>query len=145
MSIKTTMSELTKERLTIRKTDPVKANVYLMLVNAVKQVTIDERRSETYEDFDKAAKKLYNETQQTILEYKKGNADTSELEAELKVLEPFLPQMLSKEQMTVEIKKVIDALPEDQRVIKNIMPKLKAIQGMDMKEAKPIIDSILAK
>ncbi|MDY4985022.1 MAG: GatB/YqeY domain-containing protein [Treponema sp.] len=140
-----TIKAFTMERLKIRKEDPVRSNVLLMLADAVKRVAvIDERRTETEADFKKAALKMYQETQNTIAEYKKGNADTSELEKELKVLEEFLPKMLSAEQMEAEARKVIEAMPEADRVLKNIMPKLKEIEGFDMKQAKAIIEKVLA-
>ncbi|MDD7269943.1 MAG: GatB/YqeY domain-containing protein [Treponema sp.] len=140
-----TIKAFTMERLKIRKEDPVRSNVLLMLADAVKRVAvIDERRTETEADFKKAALKMYQETQNTIAEYKKGNADTSELEKELKVLEEFLPKMLSAEQMEAEAHKVIEAMPEADRVLKNIMPKLKEIEGFDMKQAKAIIEKVLA-
>ena len=140
-----TIKAFTMERLKIRKEDPVRSNVLLMLADAVKRVAvIDERRTETEADFKKAAVKMYQETQNTIAEYKKGNADTSELEKELKVLEEFLPKMLSAEQMEAEVRKVIEAMPEADRVLKNIMPKLKEIEGFDMKQAKAIIEKVLA-
>ena len=140
-----TIKAFTMERLKIRKEDPVRSNVLLMLADAVKRVAvIDERRTETEADFKKAALKMYQETQNTIAEYKKGNADTSELEKELKVLEEFLPKMLSAEQMEAEARKVIEAMPEADRVLKNIMPKLKEIEGFDMKQAKAIIDKVLS-
>lgn len=140
-----TIKAFTMERLKIRKEDSVRSNVLLMLADAVKRVAvIDERRTETEADFKKAALKMYQETQNTIAEYKKGNADTSELEKELKVLEEFLPKMLSAEEMEVEAKKVIEAMPEADRVLKNIMPKLKEIEGFDMKQAKAIIEKVLA-
>ena len=140
-----TIKAFTMERLKIRKEDPVRSNVLLMLADAVKRVAvIDERRPETEADFKKAALKMYQETQNTIAEYKKGNADTSEIEKELKVLEEFLPKMLSAEQMEAEARKVIEAMPEADRVLKNIMPKLKEIEGFDMKQAKAIIEKVLA-
>ena len=140
-----TIKAFTMERLKIRKEDPVRSNVLLMLADAVKRgAVIDERRTETEADFKKAALKMYQETQNTIAEYKKGNADTSELEKELKVLEEFLPKMLSAEQMEAEARKVIEAMPEADRVLKNIMPKLKEIEGFDMKQAKAIIEKVLA-
>ena len=140
-----TIKAFTMERLKIRKEDPVRSNVLLMLADAVKRVAvIDERRTEPEADFKKAALKMYQETQNTIAEYKKGNADTSELEKELKVLEEFLPKMLSAEQMEAEARKVIEAMPEADRVLKNIMPKLKEIEGFDMKQAKAIIEKVLA-
>ncbi|MBQ0165562.1 MAG: GatB/YqeY domain-containing protein [Treponema sp.] len=138
-----TMKALTKERLMIRTTNPVRANVLLMLVNAVKNVTIDERREETPADFAKAAMKMKNELLSTIQDYKKGNADTSELELELKELEPFLPKMLSEAEMIEAAKKVIAEIPEADRVLKNIMPKLKAIEGFDMKAAKDIVAKVM--
>lgn len=141
--IEVTMKELTKERLAIRKTNPVRSNVLLMLVNAVKNITIEERREETPADFAKAAKKMQSELLSTIEEYKKGGADTSELEQELKELTPFLPTMLSPEAMEAEARKIIEALPAEEKNLKNIMPKLKAIEGFDMKAAKSIVEKIL--
>jgi len=138
-----TIKAFTMERLKIRKEDPVRSNVLLMLADAVKKVTIDERRPETEADFKKAALKMFQETQNTIAEYKKGNADTTELETELKIVEEFLPKMLSAEQMEAEAKKLIESMPEADRVLKNIMPKLKDIEGFDMKQAKAIIEKLL--
>lgn len=139
-----TMKALTMERLKIRKENPIRANVLLMLVDAVKSVTIDERRNETPADFGKAARKMQAEIQNTILEYKKGNADTSELETELKEIEPFLPKMMSESEMEKIVKNIIDELPESDRVLKNIMPKLKNIEGFDMKAAKDLINKVLS-
>ena len=46
--------------------------------------------------------------------------------------------------MEAEARKVIEAMPEADRVLKNIMPKLKEIEGFDMKQAKAIIEKVLA-
>ena len=138
-----TLKELNVERLKIRKEDPVRANVLTMLVNAVKNVTIDERRPETDADFAKAATKMYNETKNNIAEYKANGADTAELEAELAVIETFLPKMLSEEEMVAAAREVVNSLPENERVLKNIMPKLKEIEGFDMKAAKSIVEKVL--
>ena len=138
-----TIKSFTMERLKIRKDDPVRSNVLLMLADAVKSVTIEERRPETEADFKKAALKMYQETKNTIEEYKKGGAATEELEGELKILEEFMPKMLSAEEMKAAAKKVVESLPETDRNLKNIMPKLKEIEGFDMKQAKAIIDELL--
>ena len=145
MPVQTSMKELTKARLQIRNTDPVKAKIYGLLVSAVKSVTIEERREECPADFANAAKKLYKETENAIAEYKKGGADTSGLEAELKEIEPFMPKVMSAEEMEKAVQQVIDSLKPEERLIKNIMPKLKSIEGMDMKAAKPLIDKLLTK
>jgi len=138
-----TIKSFTMERLKVRKDDPVRSNVLLMLADAVKSVTIDERRPETEADFKKAALKMYQETKNTIEEYKKGGAATADLEAELKIIEEFMPKMLSVEEMKSAAKKVIDSLAEADRNLKNIMPKLKEIEGFDMKQAKAIIEGLL--
>ena len=138
-----TLKALTAERLKIRKDNPVRSNVLLMLTSAVKDVTIDERRPETPADFGKAALKMYNEVKLNIEDYKKNGADTADLEAELKEISTFLPKMMSQEEMEAEVKKVIDSLPEGDRALKNIMPKLKTIEGFDMKAAKGIIEKLL--
>ena len=137
------MKALTKERLMIRNTNPARASVLLMLVSKVKDITIDERREETPADFAKAAKKLQSELLSSIAEFKKGNADTSEQEAELKELEEFLPKMLSEAEMIAAAKEVLAGIPEADRVLKNIMPKLKAIEGFDMKAAKDIVAKVM--
>jgi len=138
-----TIKAFTMERLKIRKENPLRSNVLLMLADAVKSVTIEERRPETEADFKKAALKMYQETKNTIEEYKKGGAATDELEAELKVIEEFMPKMLSLEEMKAAARKLIDSLAEADRNLKNIMPKLKEIEGFDMKQAKNIIEELL--
>ena len=50
---------------------------------------------------------------------------------------------MSQEEMKAAAEQVLAELPEDQRVMKNIMPKLKAIEGFDMKAAKSIVESLL--
>lgn len=137
------MKALTKKRLMIRNTNPARASVLLMLVSKVKDITIDERREETPADFAKAAKKLQSELLSSIAEFKKGNADTSEQEAELKELEEFLPKMLSEAEMIAAAKEVLAGIPEADRIPKNIMPKLKAIEGFDMKAAKDILAKVM--
>jgi uncharacterized protein len=145
MAVTTTTKELFKERMMIRKSDPARASVLGMLIDTVQKSIFDAKREETPADIANAAKKMYAEVQQTILEYKKGNGDTAELENELKILEPYLPVTLSPEAMEKAVKEVLDAIPADQRVMKNIMPKLKDIEGIDMKAAKGIIDKLLQK
>ena len=138
-----TLKAFTMERLKAKKDNPARANVLTMLASAVKDLTIEERRPETEADFRKAAMKMYQQEKNTVEEYKKGGADTSELEAEMKVLEEFLPKMLSEEEMMAEVKKILEALPESDRLLKNIMPKLKEIQGFDMKRAKELVEKAL--
>ena len=138
-----TTKEMFKERMMIRKTNPVRASVLGMLIDAVQKNIRELNREETEDDIAKAAKKMYDQTEATIAEYKKGGADTAELEAQLAVLKEFVPETLSPEAMKAEIQKILEGLAPEEKVLKNIMPKLKAIPGIDMKAAKSIVESIL--
>lgn len=132
-----------KERMMIRKTNPVRASVLGMLIDVVQKNIRELNREETEADIAQAAKKMYDQTEATLAEYKKGGADTAELEAQLAVLKEFVPETLSPEATKAEIQKILDALAPEERVLKNIMPKLKAVPGIDMKSAKAIVESML--
>ena len=138
-----TTKEMFKERMMIRKTNPVRASVLGMLIDAVQKNIRELNREETEDDIAKAAKKMYDQTETTVAEYKKGGADTAELEAQLAVLKEFVPETLSPEATKAEIQKILDALAPEERVLKNIMPKLKAVPGIDMKAAKAIVEELL--
>ncbi|MBR3812462.1 MAG: GatB/YqeY domain-containing protein [Spirochaetaceae bacterium] len=138
-----TTKEMFKERMMIRKTNPVRASVLGMLIDVVQKNIRELNREETEADIAQAAKKMYDQTEATVAEYKKGGADTAELEAQLAVLKEFVPETLSPEATKAEIQKILDALAPEERVLKNIMPKLKAVPGIDMKSAKAIVESML--
>lgn len=138
-----TTKEMFKERMMIRKTNPVRASVLGMLIDVVQKNIRELNREETEADIAQAAKKMYDQTEATLAEYKKGGADTAELEAQLSVLKEFVPETLSPEATKAEIQKILDALEPEERVLKNIMPKLKAVPGIDMKSAKAIVESML--
>ncbi len=141
--LKMTTKEMFKERMMIRKTNPVRASVLGVLIDAVQKNIRELNREETEDDIAKAAKKMYDQTEATIAEYKKGGADTAELEAQLAVLKEFVPETLSPEATKAEIQKILDGLAPEERVLKNIMPKLKAVTGIDMKAAKSIVEELL--
>ncbi len=138
-----TTKEMFKERMMIRKTNPVRASVLGMLIDAVQKNIRELNREETEADIAQAAKKMYDQTEATVAEYKKGGADTAELEAQLAVLKEFVPETLSPEATKAEIQKILDELAPEERVLKNIMPKLKAVPGIDMKAAKTIVEALL--
>lgn len=138
-----TTKEMFKERMMIRKTNPVRASVLGMLIDVVQKNIRELNREETEADIAQAAKKMYDQTEATLAEYKKGGADTAELEAQLAVLKEFVPETLSPEATKAEIQKILDALAPEERVLKNIMPKLKAVPGIDMKSAKAIVEALL--
>jgi len=134
-----TTKEMFRARMKCRKTDPVRAKMYGLIIDAVQKNIRELDREETQADIEKATKKMYDQNMVTIEEYKKGNADTSELEAEQKILEEFVPKALSPEETEAEVKKIVNSLPAEDQSLRNIMPKLKDISGIDMKIAKSIV------
>lgn len=138
------INELLKEKIKIRLDNPVRSSVLGMLVDNAKKYAKSQMREAVDEDISIAAKKMKNEALKAIEEYKKGNGDYSHLEKEIIILEEFIPAGLSAQEIEEIVKNTISNLAEGDRVVKNIMPLLKSIPGMDMKIAKSIIDTVLA-
>jgi uncharacterized protein YqeY len=134
-----TTKEMFKTRMKCRKADPIRAKMYGLIIDAVQKNIRELDREETEADIENATKKMYDQNVVTIGEYKKGNADTSELEAEQKILEEFVPKALSAQETEAAVKKIIDSLPSEDRSLRSIMPKLKDISGIDMKIAKNLV------
>jgi len=136
------IQELLKEKLVIRLTNPERSSVLGMLVDNAKKLAKAHLREVCDDDLVIAAKKMKNEALNAIEEYKKGYGDHyRHLEREIIILEEFIPAGLSEE----DIKKcVVDTLSSlEEKTVKNIMPMLKSIPGMDMKIAKKYVDLLL--
>jgi len=138
------IQELLKEKLIIRVQNPERASTLGMLVDNTKKMAKSLMREATDEDLPGIAKKMKNEALKAIEEYKKGNGDYSHLKREIVILEEFIPAGLSEQEIKEIVQTTISSLPEDSRAVKNIMPLLKSIPGMDMKIAKTFIDQLLA-
>lgn len=134
-----TTKEMFLARMKCRKADPIRAKIYGLIIDAVQKNIRELDRDETQADIEKATKKMYDQNLVTIEEYKKGNADTAELEAEQKILQEFVPKALSAEEIEAAVKQVVESLPADDRSLRSIMPKLKDISGIDMKIAKTLV------
>lgn len=138
-----TTKDLFKERMKVRKENPIRATVLGLIIDTVQKNIRELNREETPADIAQAAKKMYEQTLATRAEYEKGGADTAELDAQLAVLKEFVPETLSPEAMEKAVKELIDSLPAEERNLKTIMPQLKSIEGMDMKVAKSIVEKLL--
>ena len=114
-----------------------------MLIDTVQKNIRESNREETEADIAQAAKKMYEQIESCIGEYKKGNADTSELESQLAVLKEFVPASLSPEKTEEEVKKLLSSLAPEERNLKTIMPQLKDVAGIDMKLAKGLVEKLL--
>jgi len=138
------IQELLKEKIVIRLNNPERSSILGMLVDNAKKTAKAQLREVMDDDIGVAAKKMKNEALKAIEEYKKGSGDYSHLEREIAILEEFIPQGLTEDQVFSQVENIILSLPQEQRVVKNIMPILKSIPGMDMKIAKSCVDKILA-
>ena len=132
------ISELTKEAMVIRNSDPVRSKVLKMLVGDAKKVAKEENREATEADLLATARRQVKETENAIGLIKQGGGDTAEYEAELVILRTFLPPVLDEAAITSAVDRVLESLPAEERNKKSmgrIMGLLKEIEGMDMKVA----------
>jgi len=137
------LQELTKEKILVRATNPIRSSVLGLLIDSVQKLAKSQMREVKDEDFALSAKKMKNELLAAVEEYKKGQGDTSKLEAEIAVINEFVPASLSPEQTKLEVQKIIDSLFVDQRNVKNVMASLKSVPLIDMKLAKFFVDELL--
>ncbi len=135
------IQELLKEKLVIRSANPERSSILGMLVDNAKKMAKTQLREVCDDDLAVVAKKMKNEALGAIEEYKKGHGDYSHLEREITILEEFIPAGLSEEDIKKHVEDVISSLEE--KTVKNIMPALKLIPGMDMKIAKKYVDMLL--
>ena len=138
------IDELLKEKIKIRVENPVRSSMLGMIVDNAKKLAKSQMRDVADDDITVAAKKMKNETLKAIDDYKKGNGDYSHLENEILILEEFIPKGMTEEQIFAEVDKIVSSLSVEQRLLKNVMPLLKQIPGIDMKVAKAHLDSILS-
>ena len=137
------LQELTKEKILVRSANPIRSTVLGLLIDSVQKTAKTQLREVKDEDFATAAKKMKNELQAAVEEYKKGNGDTSKLLAEIAVISEFVPAALGEDETKIAIEGIISGLPVDSRNLKTIMPLLKQIENIDMKLAKTLVESLI--
>ncbi len=93
----------------LKNKDNHRRDVIRNLNSAFKQVEVDERRELTAEDALAIVHKEAKRRRESIEEYGKGGRDdlVQEEQADLAIIEEFLPQQLSAEEITVIVKEVI--------------------------------------
>ncbi|RMG87762.1 MAG: GatB/YqeY domain-containing protein [Chloroflexi bacterium] len=118
----------------MRNKDNARRDTLRMLLNAVRQVEIDERRELSAEDVTAILQKEAKRRRESIDEYTKaGREDLAEGErAELAIIEEFLPQQLSREEIMRLAQEVVAQVgassPKDMgKVMGALMPKVKGL------------------
>ena len=112
--------------------DNLRRDVLRMTLSAFKQVEIDERRTLTPEDAVTILQREIKKRRDSIEEaHKAGREDVAtQEETELKLLEVFLPQQLSREEITALAREAIQqsgvtSAKEMGKVMGVLMPKVK--------------------
>ena len=137
MDIKTQLNESVKDAM--RSGDEVRKRTVRMVLAAVKQVEVDKRIA--IDDLAVVAliQKEIKNRREAIEEAKKANRPDliEENEAEIKVLEVFLPKAMPAEELRALVQAAIDetgaATPSDMgKVMKVVMPKVAGRAPNDM-------------
>ena len=137
MDIKTQLNESVKDAM--RRGDEVRKRTVRMVLAAVKQVEVDKRIA--IDDLAVVAliQKEIKNRREAIEEAKKANRPDliEENEAEIKVLEVFLPKAMPAEELRALVQAAIDetgaAAPSDMgKVMKVVMPKVAGRAPNDM-------------
>jgi uncharacterized protein YqeY len=116
----------------MRAGDKVKRDTIRLLLAAIKQVEVDGQQSLDDAGVQTVLAKQAKQRRESIADYERaGRADIADLEkAELVIIESYLPQMMSREEITEVATQTIADLgansPKDTgRVMGSLMPQVK--------------------
>ena len=127
------ISELNKERLTIRKTDPVRATVLNLLVDGVTKLAKQENREVEDKDFYTIAIRSVKEIEKDIQLLISNNQNTLELIKELEIWKEFLPKLMNKEEVhTWLFSNFEKEFVLNKKNLGSIMKTAKTVENMDM-------------
>lgn len=127
------ISELNKERLTIRKTDPVRATVLNLLVDGVTKLAKQENREVEDKDFYTIATRSVKEIEKDIQLLISNNQNTLELIKELEIWKEFLPKLMNKEEVyTWLFSNFEKEFVLNKKNLGSIMKTAKTVENMDM-------------
>ena len=130
--------------------DTVKRDTLRMLIASVKNAWMAKQAALTDSDVLGVISKDVKRHQESIDAFKKGNrADlVSKEEAEMVILQAYLPKQMSHDEVVAEVKEVIGAVgakgPGDKgKVMQQLMPKLKG--RADGKAINDVVTDLLGK
>jgi uncharacterized protein YqeY len=136
-------------RQALRGGDTVRRDTLRMLIASVNNAEIAKQSALTDADILGVVSKEVRRHQESIDAFKKGNrADlVSKEEAEMAVLQGYLPKQMSRDEIIAAAKEVITAVEakgigDKGRVMQQLMPKLKG--KADGKEINDVVTELLA-
>jgi uncharacterized protein YqeY len=94
----------------MREKDIVKRDTIRLIMSAVKQIEVDERREVTETDLLKILQKAVKQREDAIGFAKEGNRDDliEQNEKEIAILKEYLPKQLSDDELKEALKAIID-------------------------------------
>ena len=141
-----TVLELTKEKMLLRATNPVRADIITLVLAEAKAMAKTANREVAENDIVSSAKGLHKKLSKTLEEVRSSPNMFARTQQEIAELATFLPKALSPERTRATIEGIIITLDQTEKGNrKAILSKLKEVQGVDMAIANGIINEMLAK
>ncbi|MBK8034211.1 MAG: GatB/YqeY domain-containing protein [Chloroflexi bacterium] len=145
--VKAKLSEALKAAMVAK--DTARRDVIRLMQSAVKQIEVDERKTLTNEDVLTILQKEVKKRRESAEEARKANrVDIAEgEEAEIAIIEQFLPQQLSRAEIEVLVRDAIaqtgaTSAKEMGKVMGVLMPKTKGVA--DGKLVNEVVRSLLS-
>lgn len=147
MSLKAQITEDVKQAM--RAGEKARLKVLRMVTAAIKQREVDERTELADADVLAVVEKMIKQRRESAEQYREGNRpELAEAEeAEIAVLEPYLPEQLSDDELETLISEAIaEAGASDMKAMGQVMGLLKPrVQGRaDMAEVSRLVRTRLA-
>jgi uncharacterized protein len=111
----------------MRAGDAEKRDALRMLLAAIKQVEVDERRALSDADVVAVLTRQVKQLRESISDAEKSGRNTlaAQVQAELAIIETYLPQMMSREEVRARAEQIIDQLGvRDPRAMGQVMGRL---------------------
>ncbi len=150
MSLQERLFEDMKEALKAREAGKLRLSVIRLARAALKNRAIELGRELTDQDVIEVLAREVKQRREAILEYNRvGRSEVAaELEAEIAVLQEYLPQQLSREEITAEAQEVIASTGakgtrDMGRVMGALMPRMKG--RADGKVVQEIVRTLLSE
>lgn len=144
MEIGMILSELVKERILIRVSNPLRSNVLLVLIDGAKKLAKLENRGAEEKDIQSFARSQIKKLEATIEVLKNNSVEDYKLADEIIILKEYLPKMLSYEDTKKELNKVLLQFSDPSKKIQGqVMKLLKDVPNLDMKLASKLLSEIL--
>lgn len=113
--------ELQKDKIILRSSNPLRASVIEIIVDTAFKTAKAENRDEiTEEDLVNAVKKQIKATTNAIELIEANKGDASKWKEELSELNTFLPKMLDQEETNKVVEAIIQKLPKEELIKKNM-------------------------